>query len=122
MAIEIRTPAEDELRAAMKAGAAGFGEELRDDDYERERQSIDPGRFLCAYDDGRPVGTAAAYTFELTIPGGAVPAAGVTWVAVLPSHRRRGVLTQFMRHQLDDVHARGEPVAILWASEGPIYG
>jgi predicted acetyltransferase len=27
-----------------------------------------------------------------------------------------------MRRQLDDVHERGEPLAILWASEAPIYG
>ena len=27
-----------------------------------------------------------------------------------------------MRAQLDDVHARGEPIAALWASEGGIYG
>jgi predicted acetyltransferase len=27
-----------------------------------------------------------------------------------------------MRRQLDDVHGRGEPIAILWASEAPIYG
>jgi predicted acetyltransferase len=27
-----------------------------------------------------------------------------------------------MRRQLEDVHARGEPVAALWASEGTIYG
>ena len=27
-----------------------------------------------------------------------------------------------MRAQLDDVHERGEPVAILWASEETIYG
>ena len=122
MTIEIRPPASDEMRAAMNAGAAAFGDELRDDDFERERASFDEGRFLCAYDDGRPVGTAAAYTFELTIPGGALPAAGVTWVGVMPSHRRQGILTQFMRRQLHDVHERGEPLAILWASEGPIYG
>ena len=27
-----------------------------------------------------------------------------------------------MRTQLDDLHERGEPLAILWASEAPIYG
>ena len=27
-----------------------------------------------------------------------------------------------MRRQLEDVNARGEPLAILWASEGAIYG
>src|SRR5206468_1707919 len=48
--------------------------------------------------------------------------AGVTWVGVSSSHRRRGVLTQMMRAQLDDVRARGEPLAALYASESPIYG
>ncbi len=32
------------------------------------------------------------------------------------------LLSQMMEHQLDDVHRRGEPVAVLWASEAPIYG
>ncbi|MDQ3823387.1 MAG: GNAT family N-acetyltransferase, partial [Actinomycetota bacterium] len=43
-------------------------------------------------------------------------------VGVLPTHRRRGILRGMMRAQLDDVHARGEPVAYLWASEETIYG
>src|SRR5437764_14133838 len=47
--------------------------------------------------------------------------AGVTWVACRPSHRRQGILTQMMRHQLDDVAARGEAVAGLGASEAVIY-
>jgi len=45
----------------------------------------------------------------------------VTAVAVAATHRRRGVLRAMMRHQLDDVVRRGEPVAILNASEAPIY-
>jgi predicted acetyltransferase len=56
------------------------------------------------------------------VPGGEVAAAGVTWVGVLPSHRRRGILRELMRAQLDDVRERGEPLAILWASEAAIYG
>jgi GNAT superfamily N-acetyltransferase len=42
--------------------------------------------------------------YELTVPGLAlVPAAGVTAVGVLPTHRRRGLLSRMMRRQLDDV-------------------
>ncbi|GLX49531.1 UPF0256 protein [Streptomyces hygroscopicus subsp. hygroscopicus] len=73
--------------------------------------------------DGRPVGTAATHSFELTLPGEVlVPAAGVTAVGVLPSHRRQGVLSAMMRHQLAGLRARGEFVCVLLASEAPIYG
>ena len=42
--------------------------------------------------------------------------------ACIPTHRRRGVLRAMMRAQIDDIHARGEPIAALWASEETIYG
>ncbi|KRD19949.1 MULTISPECIES: GNAT family N-acetyltransferase [unclassified Streptomyces] len=72
--------------------------------------------------DGRPVGTAAAYSFELTLPGEIlVPAAGITAVGVLPSHRRQGVLSAMMRHQLTELRGRGEFLSVLLASEALIY-
>ncbi|MEU9497926.1 GNAT family N-acetyltransferase [Streptomyces sp. NPDC048196] len=72
--------------------------------------------------DGRPVGTAGAYSFELTLPGEILaPAAGVTAVGVLPSHRRQGVLSAMMRHQLTELRARGEFLSVLLASEALIY-
>ena len=60
-----------------------------------------------AFENGSVVGSAGAFTFELTTPGGRVPAAGVTVVGVLPTHRRRGILRQLMRAQTDDVRERG---------------
>ncbi|MDX3643570.1 GNAT family N-acetyltransferase [Streptomyces sp. MB09-02B] len=73
--------------------------------------------------DGRPVGTAATHSFELTLPGGTVvPAPGVTAVGVLPSHRRQGVLSAMMRHQLTELRAGGDLLSVLLASEAPIYG
>ncbi|MEV0095204.1 GNAT family N-acetyltransferase [Streptomyces sp. NPDC050738] len=72
--------------------------------------------------EGRPVGTAASYSFELTLPGETVvPVAGLSAVGVLPSHRRQGVLSAMMRHQLDQVRARGEFLSVLLASEALIY-
>ncbi|MEV4940246.1 GNAT family N-acetyltransferase [Streptomyces zaomyceticus] len=77
---------------------------------------------LATAEDGRAVGTAGAYSFELTLPGGAiVPASGVTAVGVLPSHRRRGVLTALMREQLTSFRERGECLAVLLAAEAVIY-
>ncbi|AVH58744.1 MULTISPECIES: GNAT family N-acetyltransferase [Streptomyces] len=69
------------------------------------------------------VATASAFSFRVTVPGGAsVPAAGITMVSVAATHRRRGVLTALMRRQLDDIRAGGEPLAVLTASEPAIYG
>ena len=122
MAVEIRNPSEDELRQAMKAVEAAFGEEQKEEDLDRHQKGMSRDRFLVAYDGAIPVGTTASLPFELTVPGGELAAGGVTWVGVLPSHRRRGILTQMMKRQLHELHERGEPLAILWASEAAIYG
>jgi predicted acetyltransferase len=85
-------------------------------------------RSLAAVDATLPageqfVGTTSIYSFQMTVPGAVLPVAGVSLVAVLPSHRRRGVLRSLMRRQLADIADRKEePVAALWASETPIYG
>ncbi|MFE0514824.1 GNAT family N-acetyltransferase [Streptomyces sp. NPDC058964] len=80
-------------------------------------------RSIGAWDGDELVGTAGAFGFRMTVPGGApVPAAGVTMVSVAATHRRRGVLTSMMRRQLDDVRAWGWPLAVLTASEPVIYG
>jgi predicted acetyltransferase len=120
--LEYRTPSADEFEATFRAVYIAFGDEPKEEDVERARRVMPVDRVLAAWDDGHPVGVAASWPFELTVPGGSVPAAGVTWVGVRPTHRRRGILTELMRRQLDDVHERGEPLAILWASEAPIYG
>src|ERR1043165_8255863 len=41
---------------------------------------------------------------------------------VFPTHRRRGYLRALQRSLIDDARAHGEPVAVLWATEDPIYG
>ncbi|MFE9807783.1 GNAT family N-acetyltransferase [Streptomyces sp. NPDC005548] len=80
-------------------------------------------RSLGVWDGEECVGTAGAFSFRVTVPGGAsVPAAGVTMVSVAATHRRRGVLTAMMRRQLDDLRAGNEPIAVLTASEPAIYG
>ena len=89
---------------------------------ERERIVFEFDRSLAALDGDAIVGTTAAYSFQLTVPGGIAGAGGVTFVSVLPSHRRRGILSAMMRRQLADIAARGEAIAALFASEAGIYG
>ena len=102
----------------------------------RALRQFEPERSLAAIDDTLPagetfVGTTGAYSLRMTVPGATLPVAGVSAVSVLPSHRRRGVLRSLMLRQLADLAARGahdaaatrggEPIAVLWASETPIY-
>jgi predicted acetyltransferase len=87
------------------------------------RKVTEPERTLVGWDGEEMIATAGAFSFRMTVPGGgllAVP--GVTMVSVAATHRRRGTLTTMMRRQLDDFHDRGEPVALLTASEPAIYG
>ncbi|TDQ48749.1 GNAT family N-acetyltransferase [Actinorugispora endophytica] len=84
--------------------------------------NTDLDRTLAAFDGDRIVGTTQVHSFQMALPGGVRPVAGVSAVGVLPTHRRRGVLTALMRRQLRDVYERGEAVAALFASEGGIYG
>jgi predicted acetyltransferase len=79
-------------------------------------------RSLAAFDGSMPVGGTAAFSFRLRVPGAEVPAAGVSWVAVLPTYRRQGIMRSLMRQQLTDVRDRGEALAVLWASEAVLYG
>jgi predicted acetyltransferase len=122
MELDVRVISEDERRRWFEVCNIAFSGELRDEEFENESKLMPLERMLGAYADGALVGTAADYPFELTIPGGELPAAGVTAVGVLPSHRRRGALSGLMRRQLADARGRGEPLAVLWASEGGIYG
>jgi predicted acetyltransferase len=88
---------------------------------EAERGVFEPERSLLALDGDRVVAHAGAFGRELTVPGGVVPAAFVTMVGVSHTHRRRGIASDLLRRQLREVRGWGEPVALLWASEGRIY-
>jgi predicted acetyltransferase len=119
----VRTCADlDEFGRAVLGVGQYFGMEPTDERMERFSRNLPLERMHAAFEAGDIVGGAGAFSFELTVPGGVVPTAGVTVVGTYPTHRRRGVLRSLMRAQLDDVHERGEPLAALWASEDTIYG
>jgi predicted acetyltransferase len=121
--VDVRAITEDAIAAFVRADAAGFGESAEELTKQHPRwNALELDRTRAAFLDDEIVGTSRNYSLELTTPGGAaVPAAGVSAVAVLPTHRRRGILRSMMTSLLDDAIARDEPVAMLTASEGAIY-
>lgn len=123
MSIEIRTCSSmEELAAALMGIGHYFALRESVEGAERFAQWLEVERMHAAFDGAQVVGGAGAFTYEVSVPGGAtVPCAGVTVVGVLPTHRRRGILTQLMRAQLADARERGDAFAYLWASEARIY-
>ncbi|MFE2938864.1 GNAT family N-acetyltransferase [Streptomyces sp. NPDC059255] len=124
MTLDLRVPNQSEYdswQGALELAFGGVEGSVGDPDLLRDLAEIE--RAIGVWDGDECVGTAGAYSFRLSVPGGAqVPTAGVTRVSVAPTHRRRGVLTSMMRRQLDDVRSWGEPLAVLTASEPVIYG
>lgn len=118
----VRSVAPEEFEGWVGATDAAFGREPRESGIEGLWALAEFDRTVAAFDGREMVGTANAFSRELTVPGGVLPAAAVTAVSVLPTHRRRGILTRMMRHQLEDVRGRGEPLAVLGATESGIYG
>ena len=121
MGYEIRSVREEEFTRFVEAAGYVFGGEPTEEGTQRTRAITELDRTVTAFDGDEIVGTNSSFRFDMTVPGGELPAAGVTIVAVLPTHRRRGILRALMRHQLQDLHRRNEPLAILWASESNIY-
>jgi predicted acetyltransferase len=120
---DVRTATEADWDTLWTLDEHAFSFRASQEIREAERATFELDRTLLACDGDQPVGVAAAYSLTMTLPGGPRPVAGVTWVSVLPTHRRRGVLTTLMRTQLHGVHEQGrEAVAALWASEAAIYG
>lgn len=93
------------------------GEEFR----EQFRPIFEADRSLIITDDDLIVGHISARTRDLSVPGAVVPAAHLTLAAVATTHRRRGLLTRLVHQALRDIWTAGEPLAIMWPSEGRIY-
>jgi predicted acetyltransferase len=119
--LEMRTITPEEFAQWLRAEARAHGNRL-DHDPEELRPHFDLDRSIAVFDQGNIIGGAHSHRLEMSIPGGSAVVAGVANVAVQPTHRRQGVMTRMMRHQIKDIHERGESLAALFASESIIYG
>jgi predicted acetyltransferase len=120
---DLRPATAAEWPAFGRALSAAFGEEPGGPWADTPSPVAELDRSLGLWDGDRVVATSGIYSRSLSVPGAVVPCAGITWVTVAPTHRRRGVLTAIMRRQLTELHEQQrEPVAGLWAAEYAIYG
>lgn len=124
MSVEIRRVGADQYADFIRAAGAGFLERPDADAVaEQVSTSWEPIRTWAAFDGDLICGTFRSWASELTVPGGqALPASAIAGVTVLPTHRRRGILTRLAAAEHAAIRDRGEVVGLLYATEYPIYG
>lgn len=122
--LEIRRVRDEELPAFIELVSAAFLERLDVDKFAAEVRPLwDLDRTWATFDDERMSGAFRSWGTEITVPGGErLPAAAVSAVGVLPTHRRRGILTAMVDAAHGAIREKGEAVGLLYASEYPIYG
>src|SRR5262245_21912821 len=122
MAIEIALWGPDRHAELSAPLLTAFGIHLDPERAERMARLPEITQRIAALDGPDPVGSAASFALTMTTPGGSVPVAGLTMVGVLPTHRRRGILTRMIHRHFEEARAAGQAASALWASEGSIYG
>lgn len=122
MTFAVRPITEDERLQFRRLLGLAFGFDPTDEGLTAFNATLELDRTICAFDGSQMIGTAGAYSLDMTVPGGSAPVAGTTMVSVLATHRRRGALRQMMRAHLDEARDHGDVMAALWASESSIYG
>jgi predicted acetyltransferase len=119
----VRLLTSDEHRAAAQVVAQGMLGSVADEVADAWTATWKPEECHGAFTgDDRLVGIARWFADEVSVPGASLPAAGITAVAVLSTHRRQGHLSRLMAAELDHIHRAGVPMATLVAAEWPIYG
>jgi predicted acetyltransferase len=119
--LAIRTAEDADWSAMALLGATCFGQWRPAEANDIWRTMMPADSAVVACDGPDVIGMALFLDLQLTVPGGSVlPMAGVSWVAVSPTHRRRGVLRAMFTELHDRMHAY--PIAGLEASEAGIYG
>ena len=119
--LELRNITPDEFERWMRTEPRAHGARFNHDP-EALRSHFDLARSIAVFEDGQIVGGDYSHLIEMSVLGGVATVAGLSNVEVQPTHTRRGIMMQMMRHQIDGIHKRSEPLAGLFATESAIYG
>lgn len=112
------------IKEFAQAEAIPYTAEATDYYIQRLKLLADPERAIALCKNNKIIGTTNSFSSYISIPNDkSVKVAAVSYVSVQPTHRRKGILTEMMNIQLNEIYSKyKEPLAILWPSETAIYG
>ena len=122
--IEVSGVADDEREAFVNAFGTAFSHVFKQELVDELLALFDEETYrpMAARSDGQIVGTALDLPLDLTVADGVtVPCRGITWVSVLPTHRRRGVMRALMAEHEAECLRRGAVASLLHSSQSGLY-
>jgi predicted acetyltransferase len=124
MSLEIRPITDDEVEQAEFLVSYAFNTPNRGDlkaAAERARRIYPLDWSLGAFDQGEMVAFMRVLPFAVRINGRGLPMGGVSFVATLPQHRRRGYVGRTLRHALGEMRDRGQSLSGLYTPHPALY-
>jgi predicted acetyltransferase len=121
MTIEIRPVSEDDLDRVHFILAYSFTDDRSPEARESQRHVEEMGPTIALYEDGEMAACLRILSLRMFIHGASVPLGGVSSVASLPEHRRKGYVGQLLRHALALMREQGQPLSSLWTPHPTLY-
>src|SRR3972149_11748378 len=101
MPIEIRPARDDELDQVPFLLAYSFSGDRSDEGRAHLRHVEGMGPVFALFEDGEMAACLRIFSLGMLVNGASSPLGGISSVASLPEHRRRGLVGQLLRHALE---------------------
>ena len=119
--LEIRPVTSDELDRFHFLVSYAFSSDRSPESRERMKHIEAIGHDYALYDDGEMAACLRLYRMRMFIHGASIPLSGVSHVACLPEHRRKGYVGRLLRHALGVMREEGQPLSSLWTPHPSLY-
>lgn len=121
MAVEIRPVAEEERPRAQFILSYAFTGDRSDDMHERMSYLRQFGQQYGLYEDAEMIACLHVFALRMYVQGASIPLGGISGVACLPEHRRKGYVGQLLRHALERMREDGQPLSALHTPHPSLY-
>jgi len=121
MSLEIREPRGDELDEVAYTVAYAFEGDRSPEVLEGTRRLYNVLMPLAVFQDGRVVASLGLLPLAMAVNGGSQPFAGVSTVASLPEHRRKGYAGQLLTRALELMRDQGQVLSGLYTPHFALY-